>query len=42
LRRELTIHFVQSVDEVLLLALTPSANPAADKKKDRRVHPPLQ
>jgi ATP-dependent Lon protease len=42
LRKDLTIHFVTSVDEVLLLALTPSANPAADKKKDRRVHPPLQ
>ncbi len=42
LRRELTIHLVQSVDEVLLLALTPSVNPAADRKKDRRVHPPLQ
>jgi ATP-dependent Lon protease len=42
LRRELTIHFVQSVDEVLLLALTPIVNPAADTKKDRRVHPPLQ
>jgi ATP-dependent Lon protease len=42
LRRELTIHLVQSVDEVLLLALTASPNPAADKKKDRRVHPPLQ
>jgi ATP-dependent Lon protease len=42
LRRELTIHLVQSVDEVLLLALTPSVNPAADKKKDSRVHPPLQ
>jgi ATP-dependent Lon protease len=41
LRRELTIHFVQSVDEVLLLALTP-VNPATDTKKDRRVHPPLQ
>ena len=42
LRRELTIHFVQSVDEVLLLALTPNVNPAAETKKDRRVHPPLQ
>ena len=41
LRRELTIHFVQSVDEVLLLALTP-VNPATDTKKDRRLHPPLQ
>jgi ATP-dependent Lon protease len=27
LRRELTIHYVQSVDEVLLLALTPAAQP---------------
>jgi ATP-dependent Lon protease len=42
LRKDMTIHFVTSVDEVLLLALTPSANPAGDKKKDRRVHPPLQ
>ena len=42
LRKELTIHFVTSVDEVLLLALTPIVNPGADKKKDRRVHPPLQ
>jgi ATP-dependent Lon protease len=42
LRKELTIHFVTSVDEVLLLALTPSPNPAADKKKDRRATPPLQ
>jgi ATP-dependent Lon protease len=42
LRRDLTIHFVQTVDEVLLLALTPSPNPAADKKKDRRVQPPIQ
>ena len=41
LRRDLTIHFVQSVDEVLLLALTPNV-PGADSKKDRRVHPPLQ
>ncbi len=42
LRKDLTIHFVTSVDEVLLLALTPSPNPAADKKKDRRPAPPLQ
>ena len=41
-RRDLTIHFVQSVDEVLLLALTPSVTPVTDTKKDRRVHPPFQ
>ena len=42
LRNELTIHFVQTVDEVLLLALTPAGRPARDKKKDRRVQPSLQ
>ena len=42
LRKELTIHFVQTVDEVLLLALTPAGRPASDKKKDRRVQPSLQ
>ena len=41
LRRELTIHFVQTVDEVLLLALTPQPK-AADKKTDRRVQPRIQ
>jgi ATP-dependent Lon protease len=41
LRRELTIHYVQSVDEVLLLALTPGPK-AADKKTDRRVQPRIQ
>jgi ATP-dependent Lon protease len=40
LRRDLTIHYVASVDEVLLLALTPGAKTPA--KSDRRVHPPLQ
>ncbi|MBI4264630.1 MAG: endopeptidase La [Acidobacteria bacterium] len=40
LRRELTIHFVQSVDEVLLLALTPG--PKQTDRKDRRVQPRLQ
>ena len=40
LRRELTIHFVQSVDEVLLLALTPS--PKANRRTDHRVQPRLQ
>ena len=42
LRKELTIHFVQTVDEVLLLALTPAGRPASDKKKGRRVQPSLQ
>jgi ATP-dependent Lon protease len=42
LRRELTIHFVQSVDEVLLLALTPGPQAARVKKTDRRVQPRVQ
>jgi len=45
LRRELTIHYVHSVDEVLLLALTPpatEAKPRADRKTTRRVQAPLQ
>ena len=40
LRKELTIHFVQSVDEVLLLALTPAAKATGDKKN--RVQPRVQ
>ena len=39
LRRELTIHFVQSVDEVLLLALTPDPNAAGKRTAERRVQP---
>jgi ATP-dependent Lon protease len=45
LRRELTIHYVHSVDEVLLLALMPpatEAKPRADRKTTRRVQAPLQ
>jgi ATP-dependent Lon protease len=42
LRNELTIHFVQSVDEVLLLALLPGAKPSGDHKRDRRVQPRVQ
>ena len=42
LRRELTIHFVQSVDEVLLLALTPGPKTPRVKKTDRRVQPRVQ
>jgi ATP-dependent Lon protease len=35
LRRDLTIHFVQTIDEVLLLALFPSTKQMADRKADR-------
>ena len=42
LRQGLTIHYVQSVDEVLLLALPPVSHPAGPHKADRRVQPPLQ
>jgi ATP-dependent Lon protease len=42
LRKELTIHFVQTVDEVLLLALTPGQPKRADKKTERRVQPRIQ
>jgi ATP-dependent Lon protease len=41
LRKDLTIHFVTSVDEVLLLALTPLPR-SSDKKKGRRVQAHLQ
>jgi ATP-dependent Lon protease len=41
LRRELTIHFVQTVDEVLLLALTPVLK-STDRKADRRLQPRVQ
>ncbi len=41
LRGDLTIHYVQTVDEVLLLALTPAPQ-SPDRKGDRRVQPPLQ
>ncbi len=41
LRRDMTIHFVQTVEEVLLLALTPAPKSRGDKK-ERRVQPPLQ
>ncbi len=42
LRKELTVHYVTSVDEVLLLALTPTAAPTGDQKTERRRQPPLQ
>jgi ATP-dependent Lon protease len=44
LRRELTIHYVHSVDEVLLLALMPVATTKtrSDRKPGRRMQAPLQ
>jgi ATP-dependent Lon protease len=42
LRRELTVHYVQSMDEVLLLALLPPAATAGSKKPERRAQPRLQ
>jgi ATP-dependent Lon protease len=42
LRKGLTIHFVQAIDEVLLLALLPSTKQAADRKADRRTQPRVQ
>ena len=41
LRRDLTIHYVQTVDEVLLLALLPAAKARSDRK-GRKVQPSLQ
>jgi ATP-dependent Lon protease len=41
LKRDLTIHFVQTVDEVLLLALLPAAKSRSDRKS-RKVQPSLQ
>src|SRR5215216_6304720 len=37
LRRDLTIHLVQGVDEVLLLALTPGPKTTTDRRAERRV-----
>ncbi|MGH9253730.1 MAG: endopeptidase La, partial [Vicinamibacterales bacterium] len=42
LRTELTIHLVQSVDEVLLLALLPGPKAARERTRDRRVQPRVQ
>jgi ATP-dependent Lon protease len=41
LKRDLTIHYVQTVDEVLLLALLPAAKLRSDRKT-RKVQPSLQ
>ena len=37
LKRDLTIHFVQTVDEVLLLALLPAVKTRTDRKTGRKV-----
>jgi ATP-dependent Lon protease len=42
LRKELTIHFVQSVDEVLLLALLPGPKTSGDHKRQPRIQPRVQ
>jgi ATP-dependent Lon protease len=42
LKRELTIHYVQTVDEVLLLALLPAVKTRSDRKMNRKVQPSLQ
>jgi ATP-dependent Lon protease len=42
LRREMTIHYVHSVDEVLLLALMPAKEARPDRKGTRRVPAHLQ
>ena len=41
LKRDLTIHYVQTVDEVLLLALLPAVKSRSDRKS-RKVQPSLQ
>jgi ATP-dependent Lon protease len=41
LKRDLTIHYVQTVDEVLLLGLLPAAKARSDRKS-RKVQPSLQ
>jgi ATP-dependent Lon protease len=42
LRRELTIHYVQGVDEVLLLALLPAPKATGQRRAERRPQPRLQ
>jgi ATP-dependent Lon protease len=42
LRRDMTIHYVQGVDEVLLLALTPVQKAPGDRRAGRRVSPAVQ
>jgi ATP-dependent Lon protease len=42
LKRDLTIHYVQTVDEVLLLALLPAAKARSDRKASRKVQASMQ
>ena len=42
LRRELTVHFVTTIDEVLLLALTPPQHQRQGERPSRSVHGTLQ
>jgi ATP-dependent Lon protease len=42
LKKDLTIHFVQTVDEVLLLALLPAVKTRTDRKTGRKVQASLQ
>jgi ATP-dependent Lon protease len=42
LKRDLTIHYVQTVDEVLLLALLPPAKTRSDRKASRKVQASMQ
>jgi ATP-dependent Lon protease len=42
LKRELTIQYVQTVEEVLLLALLPAVKARSDRKANRKVQVPLQ
>jgi len=42
LKKGLTVHYVQSVDEVLLLALAPSPSATASRKTARRAQPSMQ
>jgi hypothetical protein len=38
----MTIHYVQAVDEVLLLALLPGQKAPGDRRAGVRVQPPIQ
>jgi ATP-dependent Lon protease len=42
LKKDLTIHFVQTVDEVLLLALLPAVKTRTDRKTGRKVQASIQ
>jgi ATP-dependent Lon protease len=42
LKRDLTIHYVQTVDEVLLLALLPATKTRGDRKTGRKIQPSVQ